>query len=544
MHLSWFLRTLAVLAFSSACGPDDTASDIPFAVRIEQPARGAPSLHGRVEVTGTASAPDGIVRVALQVDGGPLQPAEGTGDWRFLLDTRALSEGRHTLTAWATNTAGQTVSSSSRQVEVANHYSLEVGSTAMREGRAGGFLLLEAELHNVGPAPVTLSPLEWVGQLPPGSTLGAGEVVLASEQQPVTLAAGESRTLQVRVRVPPTEPDGTWQVHLRVHHTGTDALHEGAKVALPVRREVELTAAVRSRLLFDAKEPLYEQTFRLAFEGLTADNEMKIAQMRPERDRYEFTDADRLVDYATGRGLSVHGHTLVWHNSLPAWLTQTTWRRDELTAVLEEYVRTVVGRWKGRVASWDVVNEAFNDDGTWRATSFWYQQLGKDYVEIAFRAAHAADPDALLYYNDYGAERVNAKSEAILGLVDDLRARGVPIHGVGLQGHVTFNYYPTRQQLAEVLQRYAARGLATRLTELDVRTSSHDGTDQEKLALQAQVYRGVAEACHQVAGCLAVTTWGFTDKYSWLNPAEMPLPFDTEYRPKPAWTALQAGVGR
>ena len=544
MPFSRFVQTLAALAFLSACGPDLFANDVPFAVRIDRPDRGAPSLHGTVEVTGVASAPDGIARVSVQVDKGPLQPAEGTSSWRLPLDTFTLSDGPHSLTAWATNGAGQTLSSTRREVEVANRYTLEVGSAVFREGRAGSFLLLEASVHNEGPGPATLRPVEWVGLLPPGSALGEGEQVLFSEPQELTLAAGQTQTVQARIRVPSTEPDGSWWVHLRAHDARTGALFEGTPAELPVRRVVEVTAAVRASLLFDGTEPLYETTFRANFQGLTPDSEMKIARTHPERDRYEFTDADRLVDYATARGLSVHGHTLVWHNSLPAWLTQQTWSRDELIAVLQDHIHTVVGRWKGRVASWDVVNEAFNDDGSWRATSFWYQQLGKDYVAIAFRAAHEADPDALLFYNDYGAERVNAKSDAILALVDALRQEGIPIDGVGIQAHVSLNYYPTAAQFTELLQRYAARGLATRITELDVRTSSVSGTSAEKLALQAKVYGDLAGACRQVAGCLAVTTWGFTDKYSWLAPAEMPLPFDTAYLPKPAWNSLRTGLGR
>ena len=168
--------------------------------------------------------------------------------------------------------------------------------------------------------------------------------------------------------------------------------------SLAQARGIAIGAAVGPQYLRD--EPAYAETLGREFSMLTPENAMKFGLVHPDRDRYDFTDADYIVDFAEAHGMQVRGHNLVWHFQLPTWLTEGTWTRDELIAILHEHITTVVGHYRGRVAAWDVVNEAVGDDGSLRDT-IWLRGIGPEYVDMAFRWAHEADPDALLFYNDY-----------------------------------------------------------------------------------------------------------------------------------------------
>jgi len=212
-----------------------------------------------------------------------------------------------------------------------------------------------------------------------------------------------------------------------------------------------------------------------------------------------------------------------------------------MRAAMEDHIATVAGRYSGRVGSWDVVNEALNEDGTLRG-SFWLQTLGPSYIADAFRFARQADPDAKLFINDYNVEGQNAKSDGLYNLVSDLQAQGVPIDGVGLQGHLIVGQTPGDIQAN--IARFAALGVEVRITELDIRMTLP--VDDAKLAQQADDYRGVIDACLAVPGCTGITTWGFTDKYSWIpgffDGQGAALPFDENYNPKPAYDALHAAL--
>ncbi|HET7826329.1 MAG TPA: endo-1,4-beta-xylanase [Anaeromyxobacter sp.] len=305
---------------------------------------------------------------------------------------------------------------------------------------------------------------------------------------------------------------------------------------------MKLGAAVNHAHLWDAAEPAYEATFARAFDSLTPEYELKVDQLLPQPGAWDFSVADRLLAYAESHGKELRGHTLVWHRALPAWMLARSWTRDDLLAFLKSYVATVVGRYRGRIAEWDVVNEAFEDDGTWRR-SLWYDVIGPDYVEQAFRFAREADPAARLFYNDYGAERVNAKSDAVLALAARLRGAGLA-DGVGFQAHLAADGYPTEADLSANLARFADAGLEVAITELDVSLASAAGTLDDRLRLQASIYAGVAAACRAQPACRRITVWGVTDKYGWLGAGALPLPFDASYAEKPAWSALRAAAPR
>lgn len=309
---------------------------------------------------------------------------------------------------------------------------------------------------------------------------------------------------------------------------------------LAERNNLFIGAAVFTPFLSD---PGYVETFVREFNMLTPENDAKACSVQPQLGRFDFRNFDGLVALAEEHGMEVHGHTLLWHQCVPNWLTNADFTRDEAIGHMRDHIYTVVGRYKGRVSIWDVVNEGIDDNGRIRDTP-WHRLIGDDYIELAFQFAHEADPDALLYYNDYGAEGLNGKSNAIFEMVSDFVARDIPIHGVGLQGHFTVGGY-NRTQIAQNMARIGELGLQVQLTEVDVR---HEGAvTGSMLEQQAIQYQEIMEVCLNAENCTAFIVWGVTDKFTWLrgenlgffnNTAVAPLLFDDDYQPKPAYEAL------
>jgi GH35 family endo-1,4-beta-xylanase len=300
---------------------------------------------------------------------------------------------------------------------------------------------------------------------------------------------------------------------------------------------VELGAAVNSDGFGGDPDPRY-RAMLATYDAVTAESAMKIAALEPKQNQFEFGSADQIVSFAQAHGQKVHGHTLAWCEDawLPDWLRSRSWTRSQLLAVLEHYVTTVVTHFRGRVSSWDV-NEALDDDGGVR-NCLWSRVIGSDWVEQALRFARSADPGALLFYNETRAEVPNPKFDALLAMVRDFRERGVPLDGVGEEMHLTRGA-PPQAQIEETIRALGELGLSVQISELDVPTWYLGPTVDEKLARQADSYRTVAAACQAQPACFRVTTWGFTDRYTWRGPSSLPLPFDIEYNPKPAWPSLQ-----
>ncbi|MFN2166330.1 MAG: endo-1,4-beta-xylanase, partial [Anaerolineae bacterium] len=230
------------------------------------------------------------------------------------------------------------------------------------------------------------------------------------------------------------------------------------------------------------------------------------------------------------------------HNQLPGWLTGGSFSSAELKSILKDHITTEMSRYKGKIYAWDVVNEAFNEDGTWRE-SIWYTGIGEEYIADALTWAHEADPAAKLYLNDYDVEAIGPKSDAWYNLIKSLQAAGVPIDGMGFQGHFDLQYpFPT--DMAQNMQRFADLGLDVAITELDVRVETP--ATEADLATQADYYKQATEACLAVKSCVGITLWGFTDKYSWV-PFTFPgkgaaCLWDAKLAPKPALTAVQAAL--
>jgi endo-1,4-beta-xylanase len=308
-------------------------------------------------------------------------------------------------------------------------------------------------------------------------------------------------------------------------------------------RDLLVGTAVDTHALED--EPDYRRVLAHEYDSVTPENAMKFAFVHPSRHRYDFADADRIVRFARRHGMKVRGHTLVWYREAPDWVTQARWTRTQLERVLRNHIRRVVGRYRGEVAEWDVVNEALDKHGRLR-DSVWTRVIGPEYIPLAFEWAHEADPDARLFYNDFDLERPGPKARAAVALVRKLQADGVPIDGVGIQAHELTERRPTRADFDAAIRDYADLGLDVAVTELDV--GVHLPASDHELAEQADVYGDVLDACLEVSRCTSFTTWGSTDRHSWV-PDEIDgfgdaLPFDRNDRAKPAARALRARLAQ
>ncbi|GAB4423257.1 MAG: hypothetical protein OHK0039_39830 [Bacteroidia bacterium] len=286
------------------------------------------------------------------------------------------------------------------------------------------------------------------------------------------------------------------------------------------------------------------------FNSITAEYEMKQNIFQRLPGSYDWGPADAIVNFAQANGMRVHGHALIWHSAVPNWVTNYAGTDAEFEVLIRDYIQAVVSRYKGKVASWDVVNEAFDDGtGAWRNTIF-RQRLGDDYVARCFEWARAADPDVLLFYNDYGAEYDAAKRDAILAMIADFQARGIPIDGFGFQMHINYDW-PSLSTLTTAVEALQATGLLIHFSELDIRVNPQDDltalsearakAQEERYEEIATLYRTIPE--DQQYG---ITVWGLQDNESWLlsfwgNP-DWPLLFDANRQYKIAHRGFVAGM--
>lgn len=283
----------------------------------------------------------------------------------------------------------------------------------------------------------------------------------------------------------------------------------------------------------------YREVLAREFDYVTPENCMKWGELEKRRGVLQFDKGDELVAFAEQHGMKVKGHALLWHQMLPAWVGKLS--ADELRAAVSEHIRAVVGHWKGRIAAWDVVNEAFEDNGSYRQSPL-FAKLGEGYIADAFRAAHEADPQALLFYNDYNAEGLGAKADAVFALVRKMKADGVPVSGVGLQMHLDARTGVQPKYVAQNMARLAALGLLVNISEMDVRIRGLRGSDEQRLNRQREIYRDMVAVCVAEPACHGVTLWGFTDAHSWVDGffgPDDPLPFDEAYRRKPAFYGIR-----
>ena len=299
-------------------------------------------------------------------------------------------------------------------------------------------------------------------------------------------------------------------------------------------------AAVQSGLLADGR---YGGVLSRHFNYLTAEYEMKWDAIERTRGANNFAAGDAIVAYGQSTGMKIKGHALIWHGSVPSWVGSLS--SDDLRVAFEQHIRSVVEHFRGRVLAWDVVNEAIADDGSGLRDTVFRQKLGDQYIADAFRIARQADPQARLFYNDYGGEGLSQKSNRIYDLVQSLRAQGVPIDGVGLQMHITGSNPPSEASVASNMSRLASLGLLVNISEMDVRIRDLPATT--RLETQRAVYRSMVSVCVAEPQCDAVTFWGFTDAYSWIDAqfgADDPLLFDDNYGAKPAYNGVFDALSR
>lgn len=318
---------------------------------------------------------------------------------------------------------------------------------------------------------------------------------------------------------------------------------------------VLIGTAVRPAQLSEAA---YASTLAREFNMVEPEDALKWEVVHPEPQSFDFYQADQIVNFATRHGMKVRGHTLVWHRQNPTWLTEGRYTSAEFAEILERHIKTVVGHYRGKIFAWDVVNEAFDELHPGELRSTIWRDLpgiglagnGAAYMERCFRWAHEADPQALLFYNEAEAEIVNPKSDAIYAMVRDFRQRGVPIDGVGLQMHISpqqmANPHAEAASVSANIKRITDLGVQVHITEMDVAlpVDAEGNARPEDLERQADIYHEMATACLSHRGCTAIQTWGFTDKYSWIGSHSKKtqgaaLPFDRNYRTKPAYDALQ-----
>lgn len=346
--------------------------------------------------------------------------------------------------------------------------------------------------------------------------------------------------------------------------------------ATPLKTAFEgkfLIGAVLNYPALQGKAPEKVAMVQRHFNALTAENSLKPAFTQPTEGKFQFAEGDKLVEIAKGCNATVVGHALVWHSQTPEWFFKTAdgspLSRELALERMNKHISTVVGHFKGRIKEWDVVNEALSDNSQeYLRPSPWLKAIGTDYIEAAFRAAHKADPDAILIYNDYNIER-NYKRASAVRLLKELLARGTPIHAVGMQCHLRLDS-PDLAEIEESIKQFSALGLKVMITELDmsVLPSRYEGADlsavntaspeaqkavnpyvsklpEEVAKQQAERYSKLFELFLRHKKSIGrVTLWGVQDGDSWLNNFPMrgrtdyPLLFDRQGNPKPAFNAV------
>ncbi|KAL1960106.1 hypothetical protein VTO42DRAFT_278 [Malbranchea cinnamomea] len=276
------------------------------------------------------------------------------------------------------------------------------------------------------------------------------------------------------------------------------------------------------------------------FGQITPSNTLKWETTEPEQGRFNFTPGDELVNLALRNGKFVRCHTLVWHSQLAPWVEAQEWTNETLIEAMTNHVTTVAKHFKGRCYAWDVVNEALNEDGTFRESIF-LKVIGPEYIPIAFAAAAAADPHAKLYYNDYNLEWRSEKSEGARRIVKMIQDYGARIDGVGMQAHLILGETPSTEEQMAVIRSYTELGVEVAYTELDIRMELPP--TKEKLRQQKEEYYNTIRACVKSWKCVGVTIWDWTDKYSWIPEVfegeGAALPWDRELKKKPAYYGIE-----
>ncbi len=333
--------------------------------------------------------------------------------------------------------------------------------------------------------------------------------------------------------------------------TGSDELTLRKAASFPVGAAINI-----KRLFSDEK---FRKIHSENFSSVTARGEMKMNRILPSEGNYYWDDADSLVMYSKENNQRLFGHNLIWHSSTPEWVEEKAMGDSAwLAGFMKDYIHTYVGRYKGKVDGWDVINEGMNTAGGGYRETMWYNILGKDYIRNAFMYAHEADPDAVLFYNDFNIERDTAKLHSVLRMIEEFQEEGVPISGLGFQMHIRMDIPDSI--IAYALKKGAETGLQIHLSEVDIIFNKHDDnrgggiqlyhefTDSMKTA-QAEKYKNLVRMYKTIVPeeqQYGITFWGFNDRDTWINGffglQDWPCLFDENLKPKPAYYGFLEGL--
>ncbi|MCQ2579593.1 MAG: endo-1,4-beta-xylanase [Treponemataceae bacterium] len=272
---------------------------------------------------------------------------------------------------------------------------------------------------------------------------------------------------------------------------------------------------------------------------IVAENCMKWESIHPRENTWNWSETDRIIEFAEANNMKVKFHTLFWHNQNPSFLSER-WSREKALEVMDNHISTIMTRYKGRIQDYDVVNEMFEDNGSLRK-NIWYKTIGEDYIEHALIKAHECDPSAKLYINDYSNETMGQpKADAMFNFVKNLKEKGVPINGVGMQMHMDTAYGFNAEQIRKNVKRYADIGVDVSFSEVDVRIPQKNY--ESHLDKQQQIYCELLQIAVEEPNVKNFIMWGFTDASSWV-PYTFPgkghaLPYDEKLNPKPLYEAM------
>lgn len=292
-------------------------------------------------------------------------------------------------------------------------------------------------------------------------------------------------------------------------------------------------------------DPIYTSIAIKQFNSFTPENIFKAQYLHPEPFLFNWTEADSLVSFCHNNNKRLHGHTLIWHQQLPQWILDFQGSASDWEQLMKVHIQTIMLHFKNKVIAWDVVNEAFNEDGTLR-NSIWKQKIGASYIEKAFLFAKEADPNALLFYNDYNLESNPTKLKSVLSFLNNLRERGVYVDGIGIQMHIS-TYYPEPTQISGTFQKIASNAYKIHVSELDISVNPLGKDivpDEELFNEQANVLGSLILDYNQIPKQFqyGITFWGISDKNSWIrsfyNRDDYPLLYDDNYMLKPCYCKL------
>lgn len=314
------------------------------------------------------------------------------------------------------------------------------------------------------------------------------------------------------------------------------------------KRNIFVGAAVNTNLL--DKDQDYTNLLKTEFNMVVSENAMKWHTLRPQKDVYDFAQADKLGLFAEDNKMAIRGHTLVWGAKMPEWFDLLD--ASEMSRSIDEHINKVAGRYKGKIYAWDVINEALEDSGEYAESSL-LKSLGPKYIESSFWTARKVDPNAKLFWNEWGADRINKRSDRFYKEVKGLLSKNVPIDGVGFQMHTGLGRPETTTPLPEIdsvrknFKRFTDLGLEIHITEMDVQIQSALGNWQDKLRQEADFYGEIMKMSLEFPNFKAFLVWGVDDKHSWIstyltNKKDAPLLFDESYKPKPAFFAVKKAL--